>query len=137
MPSTVRYPAPRARPSWPARAMPEGFITHETTRGYVTVTDAETDVIRFSGIVSRVDLRAETFGVVVRLTDRDGREADTITLRADEARTMDIPCSVVRASNAVAASVGVLQVVGYFQSSGQAGIEPAHAPVDAAPAPGA
>lgn len=118
------YPAPRPRDTWPPRAPLPGFIAHESTRGYVTVTDAEGDIIRFSGPVQRVDLRAETFGVIVTLTDRDLRERDTITLRANESRTVDVVCTVVRAANAVAGSVGALQVIGYFQQSGHLRLEP-------------
>ena len=117
------YPAPRTRGEVTPRAPLAGFIAHESTRGYVAVADVEGDIIRFSGTVQRVDLRCETFGVVVRLTDRDNREVDTITLRALESRTIDVACSVVRASNAVALSLGALQVVGYFQCAGHSGIQ--------------
>ena len=122
------YPAPRARGDITPRAPLAGFVSHESTRGYVAVTDAEADIIRFSGRVQRVDLRCETFGVVVTLTGRALEERDTITLRANESRTVDVACSVVRASNAVAGSAGTLQVVGYFQQPGHVNLEPA-APV--------
>jgi len=112
------YPHARQRAPWTNLAPLPGFTAIESTRGYVTITDAEADVIRFSGDVARVDLRCETFGVVVLLTDRNGAQVDTITLRANENRTVDVICNVVRASNAVGGSAGALQVVGYFQKPG-------------------
>ena len=134
MPRNFGFPSPRQRADWYQHAPLPGFTSIESTRGYVAVGDAEADIIRFSGNVARVDLRCETFGAVVLLTDRNGNQVDTITLRANESRTVDVVCNVVRALNAVGGSAAALQVVGYFQKPGAFSSTPTMPPEAAASA---
>jgi hypothetical protein len=125
VPDRFGYPAPRARGAWPARTPLQGFIAYESTRGVVATLDLPSDIIRFSGRVQRVDLRCGAQPIIVTLTDRDRREADTIEMLAGTTRTVDVACTVVRAQNRLQGFSSELEVIGYFQESGHVNLEPA------------
>lgn len=106
------FPAPRVRAPLARTPLELVYERQESTRGFVTLADADGDVIRFSGEVDAVDLWVETFGAIVTLTNRDDTETDTITLRVGEKYAARFRCSVVRARNAVGGSNATVQAVG-------------------------
>jgi hypothetical protein len=117
-----RYPQPRARARLPESILDVRFERQETTRGFITLTDSDADIIRFSGEVDSVEIMVETFGAIVTLTDRDNVEVDTITLRVNTTYTARYACSVVRARNAVGGSNATMQVIGrWAKQAGKTG----------------
>jgi hypothetical protein len=122
MPKPPPYPPPRVRPALPPTTLDVRFERQETTRGFVTLSDSDTDVIRFSGEVDSVEVFVETFGAILTFTDRDNVELDTITLRVNTTYSARYACSVVRARNAVGGSNATVQVIGrWARRSGMTG----------------
>jgi hypothetical protein len=106
------FPAARQRPRLQGTPLELRYERIESTRGFVTLGDADADVIRFSGQVDAVDVWVETFGAVLTFCDRDNVEVDTITLRVGQTYASRFACSTVRARNAVGGSNATVQCVG-------------------------
>ena len=106
------YPAARTREreTWPR--LEAIFPRHESTRGYVICGTANATIIMFSGTPDRVEIWAELNDLIVTLTDLLEREEATVTIRAGQYWEPSIPCRQVIARNAVAGSIGQIQVVG-------------------------
>jgi len=90
------------------------FREQQTTSGFVTVADADADVLVFAGRPVRVEIVVELFDVIVSLRDRTLRVSDEITLRAGQRYEWQLAGDRVVARNAVAGSAGRVQVIGQW-----------------------
>jgi hypothetical protein len=106
------YPHARERAGPGPATLTDRFREAQTTAGFVAVTDADAEVIVFSGRPDRVLLTVEVNDVIVSLRDRARDAADEVTLRAGQAFTFQQTGERVVARNATAGLAGRVQVIG-------------------------
>lgn len=106
------YPPDRDRDGRATAVLTDQFTQRETTGGFRAVADADALVIAFSGRPDRVEVIVEAADVIVSLRDRGRDDADEITLRVGQAYLFRSRGDRVFARNAVALSIGTVQVIG-------------------------
>jgi hypothetical protein len=121
MPTRTEYPV--ARPRW--RGAPpqlaQKFQRYESTTAEVTLGDNDADVISFSGRPDAISVTARTFGALVKLTDRLGRETSYIEIPTGQPVWLPISREKVIAKNLVAGSNAVIFVTGAWAEADERG----------------
>lgn len=112
MPKHHGYPVARARQPEPAPRVDAVFPRQQTTGGFITLGDADADVLVFSGIPERVEVWVELNDAIVRFEGLTQREEAEVTLRAGQFYEPAIPARRVVARNATAGLNARVQVVG-------------------------
>ena len=108
------YPEPRERPAPPAPAVAERLRPPATTGGFVTLTDADAEIIHFGPNVARVKILVLDNDAVIRLAVRGGSLGSEITIPAGVEWDESTGCETVRARNAVAGFTARVQIEGYY-----------------------
>lgn len=108
------YPAARERAAGPPGAVAERLYPPRTTGGFVTLTDAEAEIVHFGPNVARVKILVLDNDATVRLTRRGNPTADVIVIPAGAEWDESAACETVRAANTTAGAVARVQVEGYY-----------------------
>ena len=108
------YPAARERAAGPAGAVAERLYPPRTTGGFVTLTDAEAEIIHFGRAVARVKILALDNDATIRLTRRGNPTGDVIVIPAGAEWDENAACETVRAANATAGATARVQIEGYY-----------------------
>ena len=105
---------PGMRPVEDARPglVTQRFLRYESTKGYITVADADTEIIEFSGMPDSIEIWVLTNNVLVTFVNVEGAANEPIQVNASNFYEPGIAYRRVIARNAVAGVVGTIQVVG-------------------------
>lgn len=112
MGAPLLHPPSAAAGPCPAAVLTDTFRDYQTTNGYITLGDALTNVLTFSGCPDRIEVSVLTFPALVQFTDHTGREGPEIRIEANAAYDSQIRANKVKARNATAGSNAQIQVIG-------------------------
>jgi hypothetical protein len=96
------------------KILAERFHRYESTDGEITLTDADSEVITFSGKPDLIVLAARTNGALVTLGDVDHAEESAITVLAGQHLELRLARRRVLGRNLVAGQGASLSVAGFY-----------------------
>jgi len=111
-PKAEAYPAARERGGMPVPLVAGQYGRMETTAGFITLGDAFSDVIQFSGSPDSVTVIVETFDALIQYQRRGEPSQDAVVVRAGQTFAPDVKTEVIRARNNLAGSNATVQVIG-------------------------
>jgi len=111
-PKAEAYPAARERGGGAPPLIAGQYGRMETTAGFVTLTDTDTDIIAFSGAPDSVTIVVETFNATIQYQRRGYAAVDTVLVRAGQTFAPDVQVEIIRGRNTTPGSNALVQVIG-------------------------
>ena len=110
----LTYPVARERPALLAATLTDRFKRIETSGGFVTLGDADAEVLVFSGVPDRIEVLVELNDAILTPQTRGRAEVETITMRAGQSYMLDAAYCRIVARNATAGLNARVQVIGRY-----------------------
>lgn len=129
-----RYPEPRERPGAPVSVVTDRAPRWDSTAGFVTLADADAEVIRFAASVARIIVRARTNDALVTIAPRGRAGLRPVRVVAGTEWDAGAAGEIVSARNATAGLAADVQVVGYYACEATPTV-PQDPPPEKVPAP--
>ena len=111
-PKAEAYPAARERGGGAPPLVAGQYERMETTAGFITLGDTDSDIIVFSGAPDSVTVIVETFNATIQYGRRGERAQDTVLVRAGQTFAPDVKTEIIRGRNTTAGSNASVQVIG-------------------------